>query len=30
LQTLIARGLSSVPDPVIKAYLAFTGLKADE
>jgi tripartite-type tricarboxylate transporter receptor subunit TctC len=30
LQALIARGLSSVPEPVVKAYLAFTGLKADD
>ncbi len=30
LQALISRGLSSVPEPVVKAYLAFTGLKADE
>jgi hypothetical protein len=30
LQALIARGLSSAPEPVVKAYLAFTGLKADE
>jgi tripartite-type tricarboxylate transporter receptor subunit TctC len=30
LQGLIARSLSAVPGPVVKAYLAFTGLKADE
>jgi tripartite-type tricarboxylate transporter receptor subunit TctC len=30
LQALIARGLSSAPEPVVKAYLAFTGLKAEE
>jgi hypothetical protein len=30
LQSLIARSLSGVPEPVVKAYLAFTGLKADE
>ena len=30
LQALIARSLSAVPEPVVKAYLAFTGLKADE
>jgi tripartite-type tricarboxylate transporter receptor subunit TctC len=30
LQALVARGLSAVPEPVVKAYLAFTGLKADE
>jgi tripartite-type tricarboxylate transporter receptor subunit TctC len=30
LQALIAHGLSAVPEPVVKAYLAFTGLKADE
>jgi tripartite-type tricarboxylate transporter receptor subunit TctC len=30
LQGLIARSLSAVPAPVVKAYLAFTGLKADE
>jgi tripartite-type tricarboxylate transporter receptor subunit TctC len=30
LQALIARSLSSAPGPVVKAYLAFTGLKADE
>jgi len=30
LQSLIARSLSAVPEPVVKAYLAFTGLKADE
>jgi tripartite-type tricarboxylate transporter receptor subunit TctC len=30
LKELIGRGLSSVPEPVVKAYLAFTGLKADE
>ena len=30
LKALIGRGLSSVPDPVVKAYLAFTGLKADD
>jgi tripartite-type tricarboxylate transporter receptor subunit TctC len=30
LQVLVARGLSAVPEPVVKAYLAFTGLKADE
>jgi tripartite-type tricarboxylate transporter receptor subunit TctC len=30
LQALLARGLSAVPEPVVKAYLAFTGLKADE
>ena len=30
LQALIARSLSGVPEPVVKAYLAFTGLKADE
>src|SRR5258708_8513735 len=30
LAALIARSLSAVPEPVVKAYLAFTGLKADE
>jgi tripartite-type tricarboxylate transporter receptor subunit TctC len=30
LQALVARGLSGVPEPVVKAYLAFTGLKADD
>ena len=30
LQALIARSLSAVPEPVIKAYLNFTGLKAEE
>jgi tripartite-type tricarboxylate transporter receptor subunit TctC len=30
LQALLARSLSAVPEPVVKAYLAFTGLKADE
>jgi tripartite-type tricarboxylate transporter receptor subunit TctC len=30
LQALITRSLSSVPEPVIKAYLAFTGLKAED
>src|SRR5258708_31334 len=30
LQALIARSLSAVPEPVVKAYLAFTGLKPDE
>jgi hypothetical protein len=30
LQALIAHSLSAVPEPVVKAYLAFTGLKADE
>jgi tripartite-type tricarboxylate transporter receptor subunit TctC len=30
LQALIGRSLSGVPEPVVKAYLAFTGLKADE
>jgi tripartite-type tricarboxylate transporter receptor subunit TctC len=30
LQGLIAHSLSAVPEPVVKAYLAFTGLKADE
>jgi tripartite-type tricarboxylate transporter receptor subunit TctC len=30
LRTLIGGGLSSVPEPVVKAYLAFTGLKADD
>ena len=30
LKALIAGSLSSVPEPVVKAYLAFTGLKADE
>jgi tripartite-type tricarboxylate transporter receptor subunit TctC len=30
LQALIAGGLSSVPEPVVKAYLAFTGLKPEE
>jgi tripartite-type tricarboxylate transporter receptor subunit TctC len=30
LQPLIARSLSSVLEPVVKAYLSFTGLKADE
>jgi tripartite-type tricarboxylate transporter receptor subunit TctC len=30
LQGLIARSLSAVPERVVKAYLAFTGLKADE
>ncbi|HEY6254827.1 MAG TPA: hypothetical protein VIY51_03450, partial [Xanthobacteraceae bacterium] len=30
LQALIARGLASVPEPVVKAYLNFTGLKAEE
>jgi tripartite-type tricarboxylate transporter receptor subunit TctC len=29
LKALIGRGLSSVQEPVVKAYLAFTGLKAD-
>jgi tripartite-type tricarboxylate transporter receptor subunit TctC len=30
LQALVARSLAGVPEPVVKAYLAFTGLKADE
>ena len=30
LQALIAQSLASVPEPVVKAYLSFTGLKADE
>jgi tripartite-type tricarboxylate transporter receptor subunit TctC len=30
LQALVARSLSAVPEPVVKAYLAFTGLKADD
>jgi tripartite-type tricarboxylate transporter receptor subunit TctC len=30
LQSLLARSLSAVPEPVVKAYLAFTGLKAEE
>jgi tripartite-type tricarboxylate transporter receptor subunit TctC len=30
LQALVARSLSGVPEPVVKAYLAFTGLKADD
>jgi hypothetical protein len=30
LQGLIARSLSGVPEPVVKAYLNFTGLKADD
>jgi tripartite-type tricarboxylate transporter receptor subunit TctC len=30
LQALVARSLSAVPEPVVKAYLAFTGLKTDE
>ena len=30
LQALVARSLSGVPEPVVKAYLSFTGLKADE
>jgi tripartite-type tricarboxylate transporter receptor subunit TctC len=30
LQALVARSLSGVPEPVVKAYLAFTGLKAEE
>ena len=30
LQALIAGGLSSVPEPVVKAYLTFTGLKPEE
>jgi tripartite-type tricarboxylate transporter receptor subunit TctC len=30
LQSLIAHSLSNVPEPVVKAYLSFTGLKADE
>jgi hypothetical protein len=30
LQALIAHSLSTVPEPVVKAYLAFTGLKGDE
>jgi tripartite-type tricarboxylate transporter receptor subunit TctC len=30
LRALIGRSLSSVPEPVVKAYLAFTGLKADD
>ena len=30
LQALIARSLSNVPAPVIKAYLNFTGIKADD
>jgi tripartite-type tricarboxylate transporter receptor subunit TctC len=30
LQSLIARSLSGVPEPVVKAYLNFTGLKADD
>jgi len=30
LQALIKRGLSSAPEAVVKAYLAFTGLKADD
>jgi tripartite-type tricarboxylate transporter receptor subunit TctC len=30
LQAVVARSLSAVPEPVVKAYLAFTGLKADE
>jgi tripartite-type tricarboxylate transporter receptor subunit TctC len=30
LQALVARSLAAVPELVVKAYLAFTGLKADE
>jgi hypothetical protein len=30
LQQLIAKSLSSVPEPVVKEYLAFTGLKPEE
>ena len=30
LQDLVARGLSSVPESVVKAYMTFTGLKAEE
>jgi tripartite-type tricarboxylate transporter receptor subunit TctC len=30
LRALVARSLSSVPEPVVKAYLAFTGLKAED
>ena len=30
LQRLIARSLSAVPEPIVKEYLAFTGLKAEE
>jgi tripartite-type tricarboxylate transporter receptor subunit TctC len=30
LRALVARSLSAVPEPLVKAYLAFTGLKADE
>ena len=30
LQALIAQSLASVPEPVVKAYLTFTGLKVDE
>ncbi len=30
LQALVARSLTGVPEPVVKAYLNFTGLKADD
>ena len=30
LQQIIARSLSSVPEPIVKEYLAFTGLKPEE
>ena len=30
LQDLVAHGLSSVPESVVKAYMTFTGLKAEE
>jgi tripartite-type tricarboxylate transporter receptor subunit TctC len=30
LQDLVARGLSSVPESVVKAYMTFTGLKPEE
>ena len=30
LQRLIAHSLSAVPEPIVKEYLAFTGLKAEE
>jgi hypothetical protein len=30
LKALIGRGLSLAPESVVKAYLAFSGLKADD
>ena len=30
LQAMIAKSLSSVPQSVVKAYMSFTGLKAEE